>query len=117
MAVVRIFGYRGLARIPVTSDGGVDGADSVYVLHQPYLWGQLVTTGATTVISVAASVPSGLSVDPTRLLRVEVPDGSSVRYEVSMTGNTVTASAASPLLTGRDQIQFGKGALIAMIDA
>ena len=117
MAVVRIFGYRGLARIPVISDGGNDGSDSVYVLAQPYLWGQLVTTSGTSVISTAASVPSGLSVDPTRMLRVEIPDGSSVRYEVSMTGNTVTASASSPLLTGRDNIQFGPNALIALIDA
>lgn len=117
MATVRIFGYRGLARIPVTQDGGTSGNDSVYVLEQPYLWNQLVTTGATSVISTVAAVPSGHTIDPTRLLRIEIPDGSSVRYEVSMNGQTVTASASSPLLTGRDQIQFGPNALIALIDA
>lgn len=117
MAVVRIFGYRGLARIPVTSDGKTDGADSVYVLHQPYLWGQLVTTSGTSAISVAASVPSGQTIDTTAMLRVEVPDGSSVRYELSVNNSTVTASASSPLLTGRDNIHFGPGWLIALIDA
>lgn len=117
MAVVRIHGYQGLCRIPVTDDGGVDGADSVYVLHQPALWSQLITTGATSVISTAASIPANLTKDPTRLLRIEVPDGSSVRYAISVNSNTVTASASSPLLTGRDQIQFGQGWLIALIDA
>lgn len=117
MAVVRIFGYKGVARIPITNDGGTAGEDSILVLDQPYLWNQLVTTGATSVLSTVASVPSGHTIDPTKLLRVEVPDGSSVRYELSVNSNTVTATAASPLLTGRDQILFGPGWTIALIDA
>lgn len=114
---VRIFGYRGIARFPVSHDGKTFGGDSVLGLEQPYVWRQALSVSGTSTVSTAASVPSGLSVDPTRVLRVEVPDGQSVRYEVSLVGSTVTADANSPLLTGRDQIQFGPGAVIAFLDA
>jgi hypothetical protein len=115
---VRLFGYKGLARIPVTQDGGTAGQDSVYVLEQGYLWNQTLTSnGTTSVASTIAAVPANHQSDPTRLLRVEVPDGSSIRYEISATGTAPTATSNSPLLTGRDNIQFGPGWIFAFIDA
>lgn len=115
---VRIYGYLGLARVPVTNDGGTAGQDSVYVLEQGYLWNQVLTTnGVTSVVSTVAAVPPHRSIDSTKLLRVEVPDGQSIRYEITRDGTAPTATTNSPLLTGRDQIMFGPGWLLAVIDA
>lgn len=115
---VRIYGYKGLARIPVSQDGGTFGNDSVYVLDQPYLWGQsLQSNGTTSVASTVAPVPPNHNTDPTAMLRVEVPDGSSIRYEVSATGTATNATTSSPLLTGRDNIKFGPGWVFSFIDA
>lgn len=115
---VRLFGYQGLARVPVSQDGGTLGNDSVYLLDGPYTWRQnLTSNGLTSVASTVAAVPVNHSVDPTRLLRVEVPDGQSIRYEISATGTATTADSNSPLLTGRDNIKFGPGWVFSFIDA
>ena len=115
---VRLFGYQGLARIPVTNDGGVIGTDSVYVFHGPYLWSQTVTTnGLTSVNSTVAPIPANHTIDPTRFVRVEVPDGQSIRYELNPTGTATVATSNSPLLTGRDQVIFGPNWIFSCIDA
>lgn len=116
---VRIFGHDGLARMRVVGTGGGQmSTDSVFQLNQPYLWAQsLVTNGLTAVASVAASIPAGRTRDDTDVLRIEVPDGQAIRYEVNSQNRNVAASANSPILTGRDQIKFGAGWTISIIDA
>ena len=117
--VVRLFGHDGLARIRVPLVHQFH-ADSVFQLRQPYLWRQnLTTNGTTPVASVIATVAGG-GPDKTALLRIEVPDGQTIRYEVNTPGRpggAVNADANSPLLTGRDVINFGLGWTISIIDA
>lgn len=115
---VRIYGHQGLARVPITNDGGTYGADSVLMLHLPYLWKQALTSNGTTPVnSTVASIPTGLTVDPTRLLRVEVPDGNIIRYEVSATGTATSATTNSPTLEGNREIMFGPNWVFSFIDA
>ena len=115
---VRLFGRSGLARIPVSNDGATVGQDSVYVRDEPYLWAQQLTTnGQTSVASTVAAPQPTHSIDQTKFLCVEVPDGNAIRYEVSFTGTATTATVNSPVLTGRDNIKFGPGAIFSCIDA
>lgn len=114
---VRIYGHSGLARLNVNGSTQFS-SDSVYQLQQPYLWNQtLSTNGATAVSSTAAALPTGQTIDRTTVLRIEIPDGQSIRYEVNPPGRGVAASVNSPILSGRDQIQFGLGWTISVIEA
>jgi len=116
---VRIFGHDGLSRMKVLGSGaGQLSTDSVFQLNQPYLWAQqLVTNGTTPVASAVATTPAGKTNDPTDILRIEVPDGQAIRYEVNPPNRSTVASANSPMLSGRDQIKFGAGWTISIIDA
>lgn len=116
---VRIFGHDGLSRMKVLGSGaGQFSSDSVFQLTQPYLWNQTLTTnGATPVSSAAASLPAGKTIDSTDILRIEIPDGQAIRYEVNPTNRSVAASANSPILQGLNQIKFGAGWTISIIDA
>ena len=116
---VRIFGHDGLSRMKVLGAGaGQLSTDSVFQLNQPYLWAQqLVTNGATPIASAVAPTPQGKANDPTDILRLEVPDGQGIRYEVNPPNRSVLASANSPILSGLNQIKFGAGWTISIIDA
>ena len=115
---VRIFGHDGLVRMPVTNQGGQFSSDSVFQLRQPYLWAQKLTTNGTTpVASTAAALPAGQTQDKTSVLRIEIPDGQSIRYEVNPPGRNVAASTSSPIMSGNNQLQFGVGWTISIIDA
>lgn len=114
---VRIFGHRGVTRIP--TDRGVEGGtDSVQVLQQPYVWAQAltVTVSGGAVSSTAAGVPAGLTIDPTTMLRIEVPDGFIIGYEVNEGQRLVTATSASPRTSVAENIQFGPGYTLSVID-
>lgn len=114
---VRIFGHPGLTRIP-TDRGTEGGTDSVQVLQQPYLWAQslTVTDGGAAVSSTAAAVPAGHSQDPTMMLRVEVPDGKIIGYEVNPANRSTVATANSPRASVAENIQFGAGWTLSVID-
>lgn len=116
---VRIFGHDGLSRMKVLGSGaGQFSSDSVFQLNQPYLWAQQLTTnGATPVSSTIASTPSGKTQDPTDILRIEIPDGDAIRYEVNPPNRSVAASSNSPILQGLNQIKFGAGWVLSIIDA
>lgn len=115
---VRIFGHSGLARMRVANQAGQFSSDSVFQLSQPYLWTQnLTTNGATPVSSTVAPIPAGQTLDQTTILRIEVPDGQSIRYEVNSQNRSVSASVNSPILTGRDQLAWGPGWTLSIIDA
>lgn len=114
---VRLYGHTGLARMSVIGAGQFS-SDSVFQLTQPYLWTQLLTAGAAPVSSVIPPTPDGQSLDATTILRIEVPDGQSIRYEVNTQGGrNVAAGTQSPILTGRDQIKWGSKSLLSIVDA
>lgn len=108
---VRIFAYTGIA--PVLQPQVVQKADdSVFVLRDPYLQGaKLTSNGATPVPSFA--MPKG-----TRVLRVEVDDGNTIRYEVLSGANAAgVPGTASPALSGRELVWMADGAVFSFVDA
>lgn len=113
---VRIFGHRGVTRVP--SDKGVEGGtDSVQVLQQPYVWAQALTvTVGGSAVSSAVAAPAGLTLDPTTMLHVEIPDGQIIGYEVNEGTRNVAATANSPRTSVADNLQFGPGYTLSVID-
>ena len=107
---VRIFAYPGVVAA-IQPQVVQQSADSVFMLRDPYISGQkLVSNGATEVASTA--LPKG-----TKLLRVEVDDANTIRYEVRMGPNARVASTNSPTLSGREIIFASDGAVFAFVDA
>lgn len=115
---VRLFGHAGLMRMKVLNAHQLN-TDSVYQLAQPYLWasGPLTSNGATPVGFTNTNLPSGQTTDNTDLLRIEIPDGAAIRYEVNPPNRSISASTNSPILTGNNQIKFGSGWGFSFIDA
>lgn len=109
---VRLFPYSGVATAKL-SQVIQQGGDSVFVLRDPYMAlanNKLTSNGATEVAS--NPMPAG-----TTLLRVEVDDGNTIRYEMRMGANTRTASTNSPTLSGREIIFASDGAVFAFVEA
>ena len=111
---VRVFGYRGIEQMPVVLPKQYS-SDSVFQMIEPYEWGETISVSA-----VAASSSSQAAPDKTMMLRVEVPDGQTVRYEINppnRPGGVVTANSNSPSLSGKDYFYFRQGWTISLIDA
>lgn len=108
---VRVHGYRGVEQLPVNLPKQF-ASDAVYQLVQPYEFAEVVS-----VSSVAASSTAQSASDKTQILRVEVPDGESIRYEINPPGRSTVASTSSPILSGINQFYFRAGWSISMIDA
>lgn len=110
---VRIHSYRGMRQIQHLLDKQFTG-DAVYVLDEPYLTGETISVSAV----AASSTPV---TDGSTILRIEVPDGQQIRYEVNPSGPTASnarvATANSPRLSGYDNFAWGNGYSISMIDA
>lgn len=107
---VRIFAYPGIVAA-IQPQVVQQFTDSVYMLRDPYISGQkLASNGATEVPS--AALPAG-----TRILRVEVDDGNTIRYEMKMGGNARAASTNSPMLSGVNILFASDGAVFSFVDA
>lgn len=109
---VRVFGHRGLDQLRVNLPKQFS-ADAVYQLVQPYEWAETLNCDGAAAV---ASAPQGDG-DQTQILRVEVPDGSMIRYEINPPGRAVVASTNSPSLTGISHFYFRQGYSISMVDA
>jgi hypothetical protein len=112
---VRVFAYSGIQQMPIVLPKQFS-SDSVFQVIEPYLWGETVSVSA-----AAASTPaSALVVDQqTRMVRIEVPDGQTIRYEINppnRQGGPVVANIDSPSLSGKDYFYFQPGWTISMID-
>jgi hypothetical protein len=108
---VKIFAHRGVVQAPVTTLAR-DSRDSVYMLEQPYLAAEALTASGSAVSSSPATTPV-----QTGLMRIEVEDGKSIRYEMNPPGRSANATANSPGLSGRDQFHCGAGWTISVIEA
>lgn len=114
---VRIFSYRGMVQIQQRLVKQYN-SDSVFVLDEPYIASQLlvVPTGGAPVESAVFTVP-----DDSQLLRIEVPDGQQIRYEINPQGPVGAthrvAGNTSPRLSGFDNFMWGKGYSISICDA
>lgn len=111
---VRLYGYRGIVQglIQIPQQ---DSKDSLFMLMQPYEFAVLGVSNGLTPVSLS----SGLlpQVDLSRILRVEIPDGSAIRYEANPPSRAVAATANSPILTGIMQLMWGPGWTFSFIDA
>jgi hypothetical protein len=112
---VRITGYRGIVQSPVLIPGQ-DSKDSVYLMNQPYEFSQVAVSNGATPVPMG---PSGLptSTDYSKVLRVEVPAGSAIRYEANPPNRSVAASNISPNLIGVQNIMWGPGWTLSFVDA
>lgn len=109
---VRIFGYRGLKMIRHHLPTEFH-ADSVKVLDEPYLWRQTLQTDGLTAVASATEIN-----DKADFIRVEVPDGQKIRYEIRPpTRSGTDADANSPGMAGIDYFPWGEGYTISIIDA
>lgn len=86
-------------------------SDSVFQLTQPYLWSAVISVSAVAASSSPNATPR------VTILRIEVPDGQSIRYEINPSGRAVVAGTQSPILSGHDQFVFQPGWSISLIDA
>lgn len=109
---VRVFGYRGTTQLPVSLPKQFH-ADSVQVLSEPYEFSQKLTSNGATAVSSTADT----SHDQVKLLRVEVPDGQAIRYEIGPSGSVRTPGDTSPILSGHDQFEFAPGWVFRFVDA
>lgn len=93
-------------------------ADSVFLLDEPYLASQLlvVPAGGGAIASAVFPTP-----DKSTILRIEIPDGQQVRYEINPNGplatNARVAGSTSPRLSGFDQFAWGAGYSLSLCDA
>jgi hypothetical protein len=108
---VRIFAYRGNTQMRDVLPKQYS-ADSIRMLEEPYEWNSaLVSNGVTPVTSAPDTVHTYVS-----MLRVEVPDGQSIRYEVQPPGSTRAVGVNSPRMSGIDFFPFFPGFVFSFID-
>ena len=107
---VRIFFYAGI--VPAIQPRTIQmSTDSVFMLIEPYMSGQKQASNGATEVAFAAA-PAGAKV-----MRIEVDDGNTIRYELRQGANSRTAGANSPAMSGRDIMPISDGAVFAFIDA
>jgi hypothetical protein len=114
---LRLFTYRGIVQVQQRLVKQYN-ADSVFLLDDPYIASQLliVPAGGGAISSAVFGIPDG-----SQVLRVEVPDGQQIRYEINPNGpSAVTARVAgvnSPRLSGFDQFVWAAGYTFSACDA
>jgi hypothetical protein len=110
---VRAYGYSGIIQGQILIPKQ-DSKDSLFMLNQPYEFRAFALSNGTTAVTLG---PSGTTPDLATILRVEVPDGQQIRYEISKPNLPRTADVNSPILDGRTQIAWGGGWSLSFIDA
>jgi len=112
-ASVRLFSHSTLVALPIDY-AGQRSENASFVLRQPYLAGQAISANTSTAQTSSAALASDAG---TKILRVEVQQGKVVHYEVTPSGyDARTATTSSPTLKGRDQIQFGPGWAVSLLE-
>lgn len=108
---VRVFGYRGIRNLPrISFQQRAD--DSVNVLEEPYEWRQLLVVNGTIPPAFTTVNP-----DKSQLLRIEVPDGSAIRYELNPPSRAAVADGSSPRQVGDQNYPWGPGWSLSIVDA
>lgn len=110
---VRIFMHTGLAQMALPKPKQFS-SDSVFQLTQPYEFGQVISVSS---VAASSSPVADAPGRPVTILRIEVADLSTIRYEINPPGSSRVAGNASPRLTGNDQFEFRSGWTVSMIDA
>lgn len=95
-ATVRMFTFSGIMTAPVASGSKQFSSDSIGLLKYPYLAAESIV--ATTVSAQETSqdlTPAG-----TELVFIQVQEGKAVHFEINSPNRSVSATVASPVLTG-----------------
>ena len=113
---VRIFGYAGIIQVHQRLVKQFS-SDSVFLNEEPCLWSQIISCGAVANQSTVVN----LNPDTTRLVMVEVPDGSQIRYEVQPQGPTVPSARVAGNLSRRASgffpLYWQPGYTLSVVDA
>lgn len=109
--IVRTFAYRGNTQMRDTLPKQYS-SDSVRMLEEPYEWRQPLQSNGLTPVSSAPNTAA----DRVTMLKVEVPDGMSIRYEIQPPGAGRIADANSPRLSGIDFFPFFAGWTFSFLD-
>ena len=88
---VRLHAYRGNTQMRDNKPKQYS-ADSIRMLEEPYEWSQLLVSNGATAVTSAANTTA----DRVTMLKVEVPDGAGIRYEVLPPGSTRVVGTNSP---------------------
>jgi hypothetical protein len=111
---VRLFGYRGIVQ-GIIQIPQQDSKDSLFMLKQPYEFALIAASnGSTPVVMTTGLLAQN---DFSRILRVEIPDGSLIRYEVNTAQHSALAGNISPILSGIMQLEWTSGASFSFVDA
>lgn len=110
---VRIFGYKGVKQIHQQMVKQYN-ADSVFVLNEPY---EPDTNQILVCDGITPDRSAVIGSDESRILRVEVPDGKTIRYEICPPNRNVDAGNNSPSLSGNNSFEWGSGYTISVVDA
>jgi hypothetical protein len=108
---VRVLGFRGVQQIPLINSRQFS-SDSVFQLIYPYEFSQTLSI-APGGGAVSSAADAGKQ---TQILRIEVPDGQTIRYEINPPGRAIAAGANSPSLSGKDQFSFAVGWSVSIAD-
>lgn len=114
-ATVRIYGYAGLTTAHLVAGGSSrPTSDSLSLLQNPYLGGEVLTAGAVAVTSSVNSAPA-----KTTLLQVQVQPGKSIYYEVTPENLGVlrVATTDSPIIRGDTLLNFRAGWRLSVLEA
>jgi hypothetical protein len=106
----RVFGHRGVTHLHVVLPKQFS-SDSVSQLEQPPEFAQVISVSG---VATSSAADAGTK---TTLLRIEVADGQTVRYEINPPGRNAVAGNASPSLSGKDVFAFAPGWTVSLIDA
>ena len=110
---VRIYSHAGLSMPKVNAGSGRYSTDSLFVLKQPYLAGEVLVADVAAVTSSANTTPTGAN-----LLHVQVAPGGRIHYEITPTNQTLrVATTSSPVLEGNTQLECGPGWRLSVIEA
>lgn len=110
---VRLYSHGGLTTPPVTGSNGRFTSDSLFLLRQPYLAGEVLSASASATASAAATCPDG-----TTLVHIQIAPGARCHYECTPANATLTnATTNSPIIEGSTQVQAGPGWRFSFVEA
>lgn len=113
-ARVGIYSHSGLSTPRVAASSGRYTSDSLFLLKQPYLAGEVITATTASAQSTAmATAPDGAS-----MFYVQVEPGKRVHVEVNpSTATARTATTSSPIYEGNTQIEAGPGWRLSILES
>lgn len=113
-ATVRCFAHAGISHAFVANYSGQQSFHALTLYKEPYLARESLTVDTSTAVSSQPALGAANS----RILRVQVQPGKRVHYEVTPAGHAArTADTSSPILEGNDQVEWGSGWSISVLEA